>query len=186
MRTIGNVADDNTKRHTMAKRQRRTPDQQAERLQEQLAIVQKKAAIMAAKSNPVLLPLYEARGKFKTEIALQSRNVSDGPQSFASRRKNHQLWIDEIDALESYSKVAGDNAKNSVEILDQRITELSARISAGENITPEEIEAALEFDTTSAYDNAKYALDSAQTARKEFRASFDAAVDSEEMAAEGN
>lgn len=154
----------------MAKRQRRSPAEIKAALEARLSKVSQRAALDGAKSNPVLLPLYNAREALNKELAVQSRGFSTGPQSFETRRTSHQLWLQEIDAAELFARAAMEQAKSSRELVDAAIIDITARLDAGETVDPQEIQDAVTFTVSPDYADAKAAFENAQALRKAFKA----------------
>lgn len=163
----------------MTKRQIRSPQEILEARRAQLEAAEKRAAIAVAKDSPYLSSLVDAKAETNKLVTQYGKALNDNnPQSFANRRKTHELWLDLIDAQEAYDREAHNLAVSNREAIDSAIRDLAERIP-DDDADESEVES-FENEVQDVLDNLpdmmvelrelQTALDEAKTAQEVFKA----------------
>ena len=119
-------------------RNRRTPEQIAADLAVEAQKAQERAALSAAKQNPVLDPLRNKIKKVQTRLAgLKRKFEPTNPQSFDNRLQSYILRMDEIEAGRELAEAELNNTAALLDCLRQDLEGLSQRSAAGEDIAAE-------------------------------------------------
>ena len=90
-----------------------------------------KLAMEEAKDDPRLETLINLLDEKKKTSIEYTKGFGNGPQSFASRIEAHQLWIDEIQAEQSFAAVANDLLKDQTAYLKEQIGLVATDIVKG-------------------------------------------------------
>ena len=121
-------------------RTRRTPQQMIEEQEARLAKLKEKAALDAAKDSPELAQIVEAIKLETSAIQEAQRGLGSGPQSFYTRIRKHELWIEEIEAAISLSKIVLDTSTARKDYLSDALASLSEKVSEGSDVSVEVLE----------------------------------------------
>ena len=156
------------------KRTRRPADVLLAELQAKQQKLMVKSKLEQAKANPILLPLLSALADINKGIAINQRQFANGPQSFDSRRKQHELWLAEINAAEYASQIARQDLNGDKSYLTGAIQSIADRISAGEDVTDSILNVTDSIGrATPEFKVASTNLEIARNARKSFKDQFD-------------
>ena len=98
-----------------------------------------KLVMKSASEDPRLSSIALALEGAERNLLKVRQGLSEGPQSFASRRKSHELWIEEIDAAEDYARESEDGFKDRVSYFKKSLQALSAEVANG-TFDPESVE----------------------------------------------
>jgi hypothetical protein len=118
-------------------RKQRTP---AEIIAEKEAQIQKlrtKAALDMAKTSPEVLCVVEALDGLTSQQREFSKLLGNSPQSCGARRQKHQLWIDEIDAMQTLAEVSQNDYNRAKELLQSLLNDATTAISNDQPFNPE-------------------------------------------------
>ena len=116
----------------MTKRNRRTPEEIIAATAEKLNAMQTKQDIKAAKSHPAAVIILDALAAVEKEEREAKKGLGSGPQSFDNRMRLHNLWVDEIAALEDVAHATVDNATATKEWLKSQLAAVTETIVAGD------------------------------------------------------
>jgi len=155
-------------------RKRRSAEEILAELAQKQQRLQERAKLDSAKANPALLPVVSALHGLNKAIAVNQRQFANGPQSFESRRKAHQLWLAEIDAAEAFATNELQELQADKEYLVSVINTIATDLVGGLDVTPTDIEAVLASvgKRSDHFRNLLDALTTARNARKAFKDQF--------------
>jgi hypothetical protein len=148
-------------------RTRRTPQQMIEEQEARLEKLKEKAALDAAKDSPELAQIVEAIKLETSAIQEAQRGLGQSPQSFYSRIRKHELWIDEIEAAISLSKIILETSTERKAFLSNALATLSEKVSEGSDVSVEVLEVLASIPTQ---DNLEAAKDSYEVAHADRKA----------------
>tara|TARA_R110000782_G_scaffold102791_2_gene190110 strand:- start:790 stop:1164 length:375 start_codon:yes stop_codon:yes gene_type:complete len=83
-----------------------------------------------AKSNPALVPLFDALDEQRKVIREANKGLGKGPQSFDARIAKHFVWIDKIADEQKEAKIVLDIAETEKGLIEDKI---QAAITSLEN-----------------------------------------------------
>jgi len=116
----------------MTKRNRRTPEEIIAATAEKLNAMQQKQDMKAAKSHPAAVIILDALAAVEKEEREAKKGLGSGPQSFDNRMRLHNLWVDEIAALEDVAHATVDNATAKKDWLKSQLAAVTETIVAGD------------------------------------------------------
>lgn len=125
---------------------KRTPEEIANDLREQLAKAEAKAAIANAENDPALSPVVEALSAIKDALTEARKGFNSGPQSYKQRILSHSAWLDEIEAFKSANEAAIKVLTAERSRIQEGLSNLSNLIAEGETPPAEDLEALSTFD----------------------------------------
>ena len=114
------------------KRNRRTPEEIIAATAEKLNAMKAKQNIKAAKSHPAAAFILDAFAKVEKGEREAKKGLGSGPQSFENRMRSHNLWIDEIAALEDVAHATIDNAQGTKDWLKGQLNAVIETVVAGD------------------------------------------------------
>ena len=88
----------------MTKRNRRSPEEIIAATTAKLEAMKLKQAVKDAKDHPVASLISDQIATVEKTEREAKKGFGDGPQSFDSRIRSHELWIDEINAAADVAK----------------------------------------------------------------------------------
>ena len=114
----------------MAKR--RTAQELIEENEARIAKLQEKAALDAAKENPILETLYSLLDHANEEIRECQRLLGDGAQSIGTRHTKHLAWLQELEASAALAEDALEAYKARKEEIVRALPAIATSITEGE------------------------------------------------------
>ena len=103
--------------------------------QTEIAKLEERAALEAAKDSPVLSPVLDAIKSQNDSLADTSKLLGNGPQSIKVRALSHELWLDEINAQGRVASISADFAKQSKATLREGLSNLTKMLVDGKKVT---------------------------------------------------
>ena len=155
------------------RRKRRSAAEMIEARQAELNKLQIRAAMETAKSDPILAPVVDKLAQLAKDELNAKKGFGSGPQSFETRKKSHQLWLDEIGFQEAYAQILLEQIEDTKGELKSLLATFVDSITQGEEVEAESVAMAvtyLETNTqrTDALRNAEAAVAQAQIERENF------------------
>ena len=147
-------------------RTRRTPQQMIEEQEARLTKLKEKAALDAATKSPELAEIVDAIKAETSAIQEAQRGLGSGSQSFYSRLRKHELWIEEIEAAISLSKIVLDTSTARKDYLSDALASLSEKVSEGSDVSVEVLEVLASIPTQDNLEAAKDRYEVAHADRK--------------------
>ena len=155
----------------MTKRNRRSPEEIIAATEAKLATMRTKQAVKDAKSHPVASLISEQIVTVEKAEREAKKGFGDGPQSFTSRVRSHELWIDEINAAEQVASCAMDVHADIKENLRELLASVTADIANGVDVDISDVQVSVDeacLVESESLDEATVALDNAQYERNAF------------------
>ena len=111
--------------------QRRSAEEIIAEQEAKLEARKAKLVMKSATEDDRLSSVAQALENAEKDLLKTRQGLSEGPQSFSSRRKSHELWIDEIDAAEDYARESEDSLKDRVSYFKKSLQTLAAQVANG-------------------------------------------------------
>lgn len=147
-------------------RTRRTAQEMIQEQEDRLVKLREKAALDSAKDSPELAQIVDAIKLETSAIQEAQRGLSKGPQSFYARIRKHELWIEEIEAAISLSKIVLDTSTERKAYLSDALASLAEKVSEGSDVSVEVFEVLASIPTQEHLEAAKDRYEVAHADRK--------------------
>jgi hypothetical protein len=147
-------------------RTRRTAQEMIQEQEARLTKLKEKAALDAAKDSPELAQIVEAIKLETAAIQEAQRGLGSGPQSFYTRIRKHELWIEEIEAAISLSKIVLDTSTERKAYLSDALASLAEKVSEGSDVSVDILEVLASIPTQEHLEAAKDRYEVAHADRK--------------------
>jgi hypothetical protein len=99
-----------------------------------IAALRERAAMEEAKLNPSLLPIVTELEAATKNIISHAKLLGNGPQSCATRRTSHELWLNVIEAEETHAHYAEKYERTVKEYFQGVLPELYTMSANGEDL----------------------------------------------------
>ena len=104
----------------MTKRNRRSPEEIIAATTAKLEAMKLKQAVKDAKDHPVASLISDQIATVEKTEREAKKGFGDGPQSFDSRIRSHELWIDEINAAADVALDVAQYERNAFNVIKRQ------------------------------------------------------------------
>ena len=155
----------------MTKHNRRSPEEIIAATTAKLEAMKLKQAVKDAKDHPVASLISDQIATVEKQEREAKKGFGDGPQSFDSRIRSHELWIDEINAAADVAELAIEQASTIKDNLRELLSNVTADIANGVDVDISDVQVSVDeacLVESESLDKATLALDLAQYERNAY------------------